>query len=254
MTTPASSIIRKIALAVITILLVSASVADAAKKKKVLRLTRENWPEHTLGKKVLVLFTFKWCHHCKNFKPTWSALRKKYASDELAFLDVDCEDEEGEYLCEDFGVSGLPHLRWGNTAVTFKYQGEFAEEPIEDLIRDVVVPAKLCSVLEPENCPEEDRADMMAIDNLTTEYLKKIHGMSNVKSIRMAQQTVQKHAIENPFWVDASGTHQRHGYQPEETLFTSNRESIKAQVQRMIDSENQEFEDDPDTWKLNAEL
>mmetsp|Transcript_2142 Transcript_2142/g.5675 ORF Transcript_2142/g.5675 Transcript_2142/m.5675 type:complete len:254 (+) Transcript_2142:39-800(+) len=253
MTTQASSIIRKIALAVITILLASASVAGAGKKKNI-KITRENWPEHTLGKKILVLFTFKWCHHCKNFKPTWNALKKKYASDELAFLDVDCDDTEGDYLCDDFGVGGVPHLRWGNTAVTFKYTGEFEEEAIEDLIRDEVVPAKLCSILEPENCPEEDRADMIAIEKLTSEYLEKIHGLSNVHPIGMAQQTVIKHAIENPFWDDASGVHQRYGNQPEEELFTSNRESIKAQVQRMIDAENRVYEDDPDTWKPDAEL
>ena len=103
-----STTMRKIALAAIAILLASASVAEAAKKQQI-KVSRENWPNLTLGRKVMVLFTFPWCHHCKTFKTTWAALRRKHASEDLVFLEIDCESEEGDKLCDDFGISVRVH-------------------------------------------------------------------------------------------------------------------------------------------------
>ena len=120
------------------------------------------------------------------------------------------------------------------------------EERIEELILETVLPAKICSVMEPENCPEEDRADIIGIEKLTTEYLQKLKATKPENRVKLASQVVVKHTIDNPFWVDASGIHQIHGYQKEEDLFTSSRESIKERVQRMLDSENMVYPDDED--------
>lgn len=236
-----STTIRKIALVAIATLMLSASVASAKKPRTV--VTRENWPELTMGKRVLLLFTFPWCHHCRNFKPTWASLRRKYQSDDLVFLEVDCEDPMEDRICDDNGVMGVPHMRWGNTAHTEQYLGEFEQDLVDEFIRETVLKKPICSILNPENCPEEDRADMIAIDKLTTEFFEKINDTENknIDPIKIVQQAILKNDIENPFWEDASGIHQIHGYQKEDEVFTSTKDSIKETVARIM------AEDDDDT-------
>ena len=101
--------LRNIALVAIAVLMIT-STANAGKKKvkepEGPSITRESWPEHTLGKKVMVLFHFPWCIHCQTFKGSWKKLKNHYKDDDtMTFLDINCDIPEGDYVCTDFGVT-----------------------------------------------------------------------------------------------------------------------------------------------------
>ena len=137
--------------------------------------------------------------------------------------------------------------------MTFRYRGELLENDLEAYINNTVIPEQICSILEPENCPEEDRENIIAIDKLTTEYLNKITSLKHEDPVKMAQQTILKVGFQNPFWVDASGIHQAYGYQKEEELFTSSRASIREQIRMAQERDNWEDEDE-DEMPFNGAL
>jgi thiol-disulfide isomerase/thioredoxin len=236
----------------VAILLASSPAVDAAAKKVI--PTRENWPELTLGKKVVIFFHWPWCHHCKVFKPIWNRVKRKLASDDLVFLELNCDDKEQDKMCNDLGVSAVPKLMWGNTAKQFKYTGEMLEEDIEEFINETVMKKPVCSILEPDNCDVDDRDDITAIDKLTTEYLEKLTALGHPDPVKMAQQTAKKAGFANPFWEDASGIQRMYGDQPEEQLFTSSRTSIREQVDALKEREARMEEDDDDDMPFMSEL
>ena len=51
-------------------------------------------------------------------------------------------------------------------------------------------------------CPEEDRADMVAIDKMTTEYFEKLFAFGIDKPEDIVAQVMVKNAIKNPFKDD----------------------------------------------------
>jgi len=229
MTASASTMIRQIALAAIVIFMVSSSVVNAAKKEVI---TRENWPELTLGKKVIVYFFFPWCQHCKNFKPTWNLMKKKYTGD-ITFLEINCDDKISDRICQDLGVSGVPEIHYGDTVHMQEYKGKHDEEDLENLIQTVLKDFSTCSIINLQACPEEDREAVAAIEKLSTEYFKKLSSFKVKDPIKWAQQTLRLHDIPNPFWVDVSGVADVKGAQTDEDLFTSDRQSIKELVAEM---------------------
>jgi len=205
--------LRNVALMAIAVLMIT-STANAGKKKvkepEGPSITRESWPEHTLGKKVWLLFHYPWCTHCQSFKGSWKRLKNHYKDDDkIAFLDINCDIPEGDYVCTDFGVTGVPEVWYGDSALMEEYTGKLDDKNIISFIETNMTDA--CSVNNVEGCPEEDRTDTAAIDKLTTEYLKKITALKIDDPSFYARQAVKNNYFKNPFWEDVSGVQKAYG-------------------------------------------
>lgn len=200
MAVSAKILLRNIVL-VIACLSMAVSYANA-KQPKHKKVTRESWPELTLGKRVLIYFYYPWCDYCSQFKPTWKTLKKEYESDEIVFLEANCEDKVTDFLCTDFNVQGTPEVHWGVTTRMIP-AAEIDEEDLVDIITKKLT-APLCSIEDIDACPEKIRDDMAAIDKLTTEYLEKVAEFKIENKFQVARGVVQKNGIRNRFWKDIS--------------------------------------------------
>jgi len=205
MTFSASTLLRNIALAIVAL---STTTSFANAVDNTVKVTRKSWPEITLGKKVMVAFSYPWCEHCRNFKKKWRKVKDNYKDDDsIVFLEVDCEDKEGDMVCTDFDINGVPEVYYGDSAIQQEYKGTMDEKNIIDFI-ETNMTKPLCSVLHTESCPQENVAEMTAIDKLTTEYLEKITSLKVSNPSEVARQAVLKNGIKNIFWYDVSGIDQ----------------------------------------------
>jgi len=77
-------------------------------------LMNDNFDTKMLGKNAFVKFQAPWWGHCKSLKPIWEELGDEYNADSSAVLigDVDCTDDGSKDLCEKFGVSGYPTIKY----------------------------------------------------------------------------------------------------------------------------------------------
>lgn len=190
----------KILLRNVVLAIACLSMAEGAKKHK--KVTRESWPELTLGKKVMLYFYYPWCDYCADFKPTWRKLKKEYESDEIVFLEANCDDKITDLLCTDFNVEGTPEVQWGVTT-RMRVSSEIEEEDLIKLITTNLT-APICSIQDVNACPEKIRDDLTAIDKMTTEYLEKITAVKIENPLAIAKGVVQLNGIKNPFWKDIS--------------------------------------------------
>jgi len=213
MVTSTTAFLRNIAIVAIVVLMVS-SVAIADDEN--IAVTRESWPVLTSGKKVLAKFHYPWCEHCNALKPIWKKLYKKYKDDDtIVILDIDCDSKQGEYLCSDFAIDGVPEIHWGDSSVLIHFNEKYNMENIVKLI-ETNMTQPFCSILSVEACPEEDRAVMTAISKLTMDYLEKVTTFVIKDSEEFAKQTVMKYNIKNPFWDDVSGIQDNYGDQQDD--------------------------------------
>ncbi len=102
-----------------------------------MELSPANWDEQTAGKSVFVKFFAPWCGHCKKMKPDWDKLMDNFKdSTTAAVADVDCT-AEGKPLCEKYGVSGYPTLKYGDPGDLKDYQGGRTYEDFKKFAEDV---------------------------------------------------------------------------------------------------------------------
>lgn len=178
-----------------SIMLVNAAYNDV-------EVTRETWPEVTTGKMVLVKFFTPYCEHCEKFAPIWKQMETKYKNNEkIAIIEVNCDTRKGELLCDDHDIIGTPDVHWGDTAVTYPYRGETNFDSLVEFV-ETNMTKPICSVMSVDACPEEDRADMVAIDKMTTEYFEKLFAFGIDKPEDIVAQVMVKNAIKNPFKDD----------------------------------------------------
>jgi thiol-disulfide isomerase/thioredoxin len=188
---------------VVVIACLSMAVSYAnAKQPKHKKVTRESWPELTLGKKVMIYFYYPWCDYCSEFKPTWKQLKKEYESDEIVFLDANCDDKVTDYLCTDFNVQGTPEVHYGVTTRMIPAKDIDEEDLVEIITKTLKEP--ICSIEDVDACPEKLRDDMTAIDKMTTEYLEKLAALKIENQFQAARGVVQMNGIRNGFWKDIS--------------------------------------------------
>jgi protein disulfide-isomerase A6 len=95
-----------------------------------------NTPEGARKTSVLVKFFAPWCGHCKHLAPEYEKAAKVFARDaaEVVLAEVDC-DAHGK-LCEKFGVSGYPTLKWfpKGGADVVEYEGGRTVQDIVDFV------------------------------------------------------------------------------------------------------------------------
>lgn len=88
------------------------SLVSAALASKVVDITGTENFETFLGenKHVLVKFFAPWCGHCKKMKPEFENASTEI--EKAALADVDCTSDGGKPVCEKYGVSGYPTVKW----------------------------------------------------------------------------------------------------------------------------------------------
>lgn len=82
----------------------------------------------------VTLYYANWCGHCKNFKPTWDALKKVFTKNNIDYSEF--EDEENEAEIANAGVQGFPTIKISNDEGEYEYAG--ARTP--DAILNEVLP------------------------------------------------------------------------------------------------------------------
>jgi len=149
-----------LALAVIA-LVGFAAVADAQ-----IELTPSNFDKEILesGKSAMVMYYAPWCGHCKNMKPTWEQLGKKYKSDKKFVIGrVNCDDQKS--LCSD--VQGFPTIKYFNAGDTDggKYEEARDFNSLETFLKNL---GPACMFDQQENCDDDDKALLAEYAKMTT--------------------------------------------------------------------------------------
>lgn len=62
------------------------------------------------GATCMVSFTAPWCGHCKTLTPEFIKAAESL-SPLIPFYNVDCDAEENERLCAEYGVQGFPTIK-----------------------------------------------------------------------------------------------------------------------------------------------
>ncbi|XP_033625097.1 protein disulfide-isomerase A5-like [Asterias rubens] len=83
-------------------------------ESNVLHLNGDNFKSVTKKKKhSLVMFYAPWCGHCKKAKPEFSAAAEQLKDEvKVAYVAVDCTEETSKDMCQSFGVSGYPTIKY----------------------------------------------------------------------------------------------------------------------------------------------
>ena len=92
-------------------------------KKKYLDLKKNNLEQYggnLQEKPTLVLFKAEWCGHCRNFKPTWEAMKNSLTNVEFKTYDADKDEVE----MSKYGVEGFPTIILENDNKTIEYNGD----------------------------------------------------------------------------------------------------------------------------------
>ncbi len=78
-----------------------------------MELNPQSFEQAVHSKNTFVKFYAPWCGHCKALAPDWDTLAEKYAaSPSVLIASVDCTTEENRDLCQEYGVSGYPTLKY----------------------------------------------------------------------------------------------------------------------------------------------
>uniref|UniRef100_A0A7S3L0R3 Thioredoxin domain-containing protein n=1 Tax=Amphora coffeiformis TaxID=265554 RepID=A0A7S3L0R3_9STRA len=92
-----------------------ALVAQVATATAVVELNDENWLETVHGKSVFIFFDEFENEECRALDDTWEKLAAEWAGHEVGLVGrVDCDSEESEILCEEYGIVSLPLLMFGD--------------------------------------------------------------------------------------------------------------------------------------------
>lgn len=134
-----------------------------------IELTSENWEEKTEGKSIFVKFFVPYCDFCNSMQPAWEQLTKTLEdSPNLLFGEVDCEGT-GEDLCEYFGVSFYPTLKYGDPNNLEKYSGMMGYDSLLEFTWENV--AQVCGPTNLDLCDEDQK---VKIDTMEKQGIKSL--------------------------------------------------------------------------------
>ena len=80
---------------------------------------------------VLRFFYADWCPHCKDAKPHWNALKKKYNGN-VTLKSVDCTKDTDE--AQKFDVEGFPTFILTRNGKNIEYEGERTTSGLLDFL------------------------------------------------------------------------------------------------------------------------
>ena len=69
----------------------------------------------------VTLYYANWCGHCKQFKPTWDALKKVFDQNNIDHTEY--EDPKDEKIIQEAGVEGFPTIRIEKDNEEYEYNG-----------------------------------------------------------------------------------------------------------------------------------
>ena len=103
---------KPITSAIIGAAVLSLQLASPVTGKSV-ELNLDTFEEAILSKNTFVKFYAPWCGHCKALAPDWDTLADNYAaSSSVLIASVDCTAGDNDDLCQNYGVSGYPTLKY----------------------------------------------------------------------------------------------------------------------------------------------
>jgi protein disulfide-isomerase-like protein len=106
-------------------------------KKKYLDLKKATSEKVLTGgalenKPKLVLFKAEWCGHCRNFKPTWEAMKNSLTN--IDFKTYDADNDES--VMSKYGIQGFPTIVLEKNDKVIEYNGERSVDNIIQFVNE----------------------------------------------------------------------------------------------------------------------
>jgi thiol-disulfide isomerase/thioredoxin len=141
------------------LLLLQISVASA----KVKSLTAENFFEVTEGKTIFVKFFAPWCETCQAMSMDFKHLAVDWKVHEFGLVaEVNCDGIDSEDICDDYEITNLPTILYGDRMNLELYEGDLTYEAMSAFTKEHIShPA--CSIKHMEYCSEEDRRRLVEL-------------------------------------------------------------------------------------------
>jgi len=108
-------------------------------------LTEESLADLSEGKAVFVKFCKSSDTACSDISPVWNELALKYKGDDKFLVgSVDCDDDENDFLCEEYLENEtLPHTRYGTHMLENEYKGELDLKSLSNFVEGLTIPCSL---------------------------------------------------------------------------------------------------------------
>jgi protein disulfide-isomerase A6 len=137
-------------------------------------LTLDTFDSLRAGRNAFVKFHATWCGHCKAMKPDWDTLGTEFDGSSVLIGDVECtETDEGKAMCEKFGVSGYPTIKYfvdGDTKGT-DYSGGRTLDALTDFTKETL--EVKCNVIDPTECSDKEKEYIIKMKSKSTEEISK---------------------------------------------------------------------------------
>lgn len=180
-----------------------------------IELTSENWDEQTEGKSIFVKFYVPYCAFCEGMQPAWEQLTKTFEdSATVLFGEVDC-DGTGEDLCEYFGISSYPTLKYGDPNNLEKYWGMMGYDSLLEFTMENVV--QICGPTKLDLCDEDQKVKIDTMEKL---------GIKSLEA-KFADLEVNIESTEANFEADVDKLYQEH-MEAYDKLLADKDETIKV--------------------------
>jgi thiol-disulfide isomerase/thioredoxin len=146
------------------LLLLQASVASA----KVLSLTYDSI-ELTEGKSIFVKFFAPWCDSCQRMAMDFKRVAIEWKVDEVGLVaEVNCDGVNSEMICDDFEITALPTILYGDIDNLKVYEGDHSYEAMSAFAKEHISKPS-CSIKRLDYCSEEERQRLVELQNQTKE-------------------------------------------------------------------------------------
>jgi thiol-disulfide isomerase/thioredoxin len=162
--------------------LLQASVASA----EVLSLDGSNIMELTEGKSIFIKFFAPWCEICQAMAPDFERLAADWEGHAVGLVaEVDCTGELSEGICDDYEISDLPTIYYGDRTSPELYEGERTYEAMSAFAKEHIShPA--CALKQMEYCSEEKKQLFAELQKKTRVELEAVEGVVE-KRLAVAQ-------------------------------------------------------------------
>jgi thiol-disulfide isomerase/thioredoxin len=139
--------------------LLQASAASA----KVLSLTYDNLYEVTEGKSVFIKFFAQWCETCQDMAGDFKRVALEWQDHEIGVVaEVDCDGIDSEKICDDFQITALPTIMYGDRENLEFYDGDRTYEAMSAFAKEHISRLS-CSIKHLEYCSEEERRRLVEL-------------------------------------------------------------------------------------------
>mmetsp|Transcript_3602 Transcript_3602/g.9197 ORF Transcript_3602/g.9197 Transcript_3602/m.9197 type:complete len:214 (-) Transcript_3602:212-853(-) len=169
---------KPITSAIIGAAVLSLQLASPVTGKSV-ELNLDTFEEAIHSKNTFVKFYAPWCGHCKALAPDWDTLADNYAaSSSVLIASVDCTAGDNDDLCQNYGVSGYPTLKYFKDANSDgeDYSGARSLDALEKFADEEL--NKKCLVAsdedmsKDENCSDKEKVYASKMRTKTAEERK----------------------------------------------------------------------------------